>query len=66
MERTLPREVYVGSEWFERERQRVFERQWFAVGRIEEIPEPGIISYVTWSGRVSSSPDSGMAGSPPT
>lgn len=41
MERTLPREAYVGREWFERERQEVFERQWFAVGRVEEIPEPG-------------------------
>lgn len=41
MESTLPRDAYVGAEWFERERDRVFESQWFSVGRGEEIPEPG-------------------------
>jgi hypothetical protein len=41
MEKTLPREAYVDMDWFERERDRVFESQWFAMGRAEEIPEPG-------------------------
>lgn len=41
METTLPREAYVGLDWFERERDAVFGRQWFCVGREEEIPSPG-------------------------
>lgn len=41
MERTLPRDAYVGDDWFDRERDRVFENQWFAAGRVEEIPEAG-------------------------
>ncbi len=41
MEKTLPRDAYVSPEWFERERERIFEAQWFCVGRTEEIPEPG-------------------------
>jgi Rieske 2Fe-2S family protein len=41
VEETLPREAYVGQDWFDRERARVFEGQWFAIGRDEEIPEPG-------------------------
>ncbi|HEX9763519.1 MAG TPA: Rieske (2Fe-2S) protein, partial [Acidimicrobiia bacterium] len=41
MEKTLPRDAYVSLEWFEREVDRVFESQWFAVGRVEEIPGPG-------------------------
>jgi phenylpropionate dioxygenase-like ring-hydroxylating dioxygenase large terminal subunit len=41
MESTLPREAYVGQDWFERERDRVFESQWFCVGRDEEVPDPG-------------------------
>jgi glycine betaine catabolism A len=41
MERTLPRDAYVSDDWFDRERDRVFENQWFAVGRVEEIPGAG-------------------------
>lgn len=41
MDRTLPREAYVDTGWFDRERDRIFETQWFAVGRLEELPEPG-------------------------
>jgi Rieske 2Fe-2S family protein len=41
MESTLPRDAYLSAEWFESERDRVFENQWFAVGRVEEIPDPG-------------------------
>lgn len=41
MEKTLPRDAYVSAEWFDQERDRVFETQWFAVGRVEEIPKPG-------------------------
>jgi len=38
---TLPRDRYVASEWFALEQERVFENQWFCIGRSEEIPEPG-------------------------
>lgn len=41
MEKTLPRDAYVSADWFDQERDRVFETQWFAVGRVEEIPMPG-------------------------
>jgi Rieske 2Fe-2S family protein len=41
MEKTLPRDAYVSDHWFDRERDRIFESQWFAVGRVEEVPEPG-------------------------
>jgi Rieske 2Fe-2S family protein len=41
MEKTLPRDAYVSQEWFEAERDKVFEGQWFAVGRVEEVPEAG-------------------------
>ena len=41
MESTLHRDAYVSPEWFDRERERVFQSQWFSVGRVEEIPEPG-------------------------
>lgn len=41
MEKTLPRTAYVDQEWFDREVAAIFEAQWFAVGRVEEIPGPG-------------------------
>jgi len=41
MEKTLPRDAYVSDDWFDRERDRIFETQWFALGRVEEVPEPG-------------------------
>jgi Rieske 2Fe-2S family protein len=41
MEQTLERAAYVSEEWFQRERERVFSRQWFCVGREEELPAPG-------------------------
>jgi phenylpropionate dioxygenase-like ring-hydroxylating dioxygenase large terminal subunit len=41
VERTLARECYVDDAWFGREREGVFEAQWFCVGRSDEIPDPG-------------------------
>jgi glycine betaine catabolism A len=41
VEPTLHRDRYVESSWFDEEVEKVFERQWFCVGRAEEIPEPG-------------------------
>ncbi|MGB7861150.1 MAG: aromatic ring-hydroxylating dioxygenase subunit alpha [Acidimicrobiia bacterium] len=41
MEPTLPRDAYVDDDWFRRERNRILFNQWFCVGRLEEIPQPG-------------------------
>jgi phenylpropionate dioxygenase-like ring-hydroxylating dioxygenase large terminal subunit len=41
MESTLPRQAYVDQAWFDKESERIFSNQWFCVGRVEEIPEPG-------------------------
>jgi len=41
VEPTLHRDRYIESEWFDREVDAVFGKQWFCVGRAEELPEPG-------------------------
>ena len=40
-ERTLPRDYYLSPEMFAREQERIFCREWFCVGREEELAEPG-------------------------
>jgi glycine betaine catabolism A len=45
MRRTLGREAYLSEGHFERERERILYREWFSVGREEDIPEPG--SYLS-------------------
>jgi Rieske 2Fe-2S family protein len=41
MERTLPRASYLSPEAFDRERERIFWREWFVVGRAEELAGQG-------------------------
>ncbi|HEX6146365.1 MAG TPA: aromatic ring-hydroxylating dioxygenase subunit alpha [Acidimicrobiia bacterium] len=41
MDPTLHRDCYVEADWYAREVDRVFSTQWFCVGRVEEVPEPG-------------------------
>lgn len=41
LEPTLAREYYLASEIFQREKDRIFTREWICVGREEEIPAPG-------------------------
>jgi Rieske 2Fe-2S family protein len=41
LERTLPRASYVSDEFFSREKERIFFREWFCVGRSEEAPDAG-------------------------
>jgi phenylpropionate dioxygenase-like ring-hydroxylating dioxygenase large terminal subunit len=41
VESTLHRDTYVDPAWFAREVDGIFNRQWFCVGRNEEVPEPG-------------------------
>ncbi len=37
----LPREAYISSEWFERERRNLFGRTWTWAGLAGDLPEPG-------------------------
>jgi len=65
MEPTLARNCYVTSEWFEQEREKVFEAQWFCVGRDEEIPAPGdhlVCQIVDESVIVTRGRDGGLSG----
>jgi Rieske 2Fe-2S family protein len=41
LERTLPRESYLSPEVFAQEQERIFWREWFVVGREEELASPG-------------------------
>ena len=41
MERTLHREFYLSNEIFQRERERIFYREWFCGGRVDEIKGTG-------------------------
>jgi Rieske 2Fe-2S family protein len=41
VEPTLPQASYVGADGFEAEQERIFFRQWFCVGREEELGEAG-------------------------
>ena len=44
LEPTLPRAAYVSQEFFDREREGIFFREWFCACRAEELPDRG--SYV--------------------
>ena len=50
LERSLPKEAYVSPEHFSRERDRIFHRQWFCVGRVEMVPEAGDYLHVDVAG----------------
>jgi Rieske 2Fe-2S family protein len=41
MEKTLEREFYFSEEIFRREIERIFHREWFCGGRVEQISRPG-------------------------
>jgi len=41
LERTLPREAYFADAVWQREKDRIFSREWVCAGRTEEVPEPG-------------------------
>jgi Rieske 2Fe-2S family protein len=41
MERTLQRDFYFSGDIFQREKERIFFREWFCAGREEEVPNPG-------------------------
>jgi Rieske 2Fe-2S family protein len=50
LERALPRAAYVDPAVFEAERERLFARQWFCVGRSEDVPEAGDVLAVDVAG----------------
>jgi len=41
MEQTLHRDFYFSDEIFSRERERIFQREWFCAGRADEVAAPG-------------------------
>jgi len=41
LQRTLSRQHYWSEKIFAREKERIFSREWFCVGRQEELPNPG-------------------------
>jgi Rieske 2Fe-2S family protein len=50
MMRTLPREAYLSRAHFTREADRIFHREWFAVGREASIPAAGDYLHVEVAG----------------
>jgi len=41
LQRSLPKEHYVSADHYARERERIFYREWFCVGRARQIPDAG-------------------------
>jgi Rieske 2Fe-2S family protein len=41
LERTLPREAYFAEAVWQREKERIFGREWVCAGRAEEVPDAG-------------------------
>ena len=39
--RLLPREVYTSEEFWQFEKQAIFQRDWLCIGHVSEVPEPG-------------------------
>jgi glycine betaine catabolism A len=65
LERTLPREYYLSPEIFAREKERIFCREWFCVGREEELGAPGDYAVKDVAGEsilVVRTRDGGLAG----
>ncbi|HEX3235468.1 MAG TPA: aromatic ring-hydroxylating dioxygenase subunit alpha [Gemmatimonadales bacterium] len=65
LERTLDREYYLSDQIFAREKDRIFFREWFCVGREEELPQPGAYTVKTVAGEsvlLVRTRDGGLAG----
>jgi len=50
MMRTLPRSAYLSEAHYAREADRIFHREWFAIGRQEAVPAPGDYLHVEVAG----------------
>ena len=43
LQKSLPSSHYFSPEMFAREKERIFAREWFCAGRVEELPSPGTV-----------------------
>jgi Rieske 2Fe-2S family protein len=50
LERTLPRAYYFDPAIYSREQEHIFHREWFLVGRAEQVPNPGDFRSVDVAG----------------
>ena len=41
MEKTLHKDLYIESKWFEKESSHIFQNEWFCVARNEDFKAPG-------------------------
>ena len=48
--RLLPPVIYTSPEFYEFERQAVFQREWLCVGRVDQVPQPGDFRCITLAG----------------
>ncbi len=48
--RLLPSLIYTSQEFYEFERQSIFQHEWLCVGRVDQVPEPGDFRCITIAG----------------
>ncbi|HWZ87040.1 MAG TPA: Rieske (2Fe-2S) protein, partial [Thermoanaerobaculia bacterium] len=46
LEKSLPSEYYLSTSIFERERERIFSREWFCAGRADTLPGEGAVKVL--------------------
>jgi phenylpropionate dioxygenase-like ring-hydroxylating dioxygenase large terminal subunit len=51
LERTLPRDAYFADYVWQREKERIFGREWVCAGPAEELPAPGDYLVLDWRER---------------
>ena len=42
--RHMPAHFYTSAEIYEREKERIFQKEWLCMGRVEELDQPGQLS----------------------
>ena len=50
MERTLHKDLYFESDWFNKECENIFYKEWFCCGREEDIPNIGDYKVIALGG----------------
>ena len=50
MERTLHKDLYFESDWFKKECENIFHKEWFCCGRGEDIPNIGDYKVIALGG----------------
>jgi hypothetical protein len=66
LERALPASYYLDEAAFRRERERLLYREWFCVGRSDQLPGPGRFWWWTWPARACWSSGPGPGSCAPT